>query len=155
MQKKQVIPFVVFGIVMAAVHFVQCLFRVKTREVFLRLTAAPTPVDNALWHQLSDYGRYTEIIYYTIGIAFMIFVGYRLIYGKVRFRFAIPATVIVYAISAVVGIVFHFQSKGVSNFFVPVFASFFFALFIFISSGIKRYQYQKIAKKNLNPKEKN
>ncbi len=144
MQKKQTVQFAVFGIVMALIHFIQCLFRIKAHDVLLTLSASQSRTDSPLWVQFSNYGKYTEIAFYTIGIIFMIVIGYRLIYAKIRFRFALAATVASYLLPAAVGTVMHFQAKGVSNLMVPVFASFFFALLIIISAGVKRNQYQKL-----------
>ncbi len=145
MQKKQTVQFAVFGAVMALVHLVQCVLRIKAREVFLRLASvtSQSEADHQLWIQFSNYGKYIEVIYYTICIIFMIIIGYRLIYGKIQFRFALTATVAAYFVPAAIGIIFHYQVKGVSNFLTPVVASFLFALLIIISAGVKRYQYKK------------
>lgn len=147
MQKKQTIQFAAFGAVIALIHLVQCVFRIKAREVFLRLASmtSPSEADHQLWIQFSNYGKYIEVIYYTICIIFMIIIGYRLIYGKLQFRFALAATVAAYVMPAVIGILFHYQVQGVSNFLTPVVASFLFALLIIISADVKRYQYKKAA----------
>lgn len=144
MQKKHVIQFAVFGGVMALIHLVQCIFRVKAHEVFLNLSASPSTANDSLLRQFENYGTITEVAYYTIGIIFIILIGYRLIYKKIRFRFALGATFAAYLVSALVGVIFRFQAQGVTNLMLPVLASFFFALLVVISAGVKRNQYQKI-----------
>lgn len=143
MQKKHAIQFTVFGGIMAVIHLIQCVFRVKAHEMYLQFTASATAADNALWHQFGNYGRYTEFVYYAIGILFFVLIGYRLIYQKIRFRFALGATCAAYLVSVLVGVAFHFLTPSVSNLLLPVFISFFAAVLITVSAGLKRNQYQK------------
>ncbi len=143
MQKKQIIQFAVFGGVMGFIHLVQCAFRVNAHEVFLRLSASADAADNVLWHQLGNYGKLTEVVYYIVGVLFLVLIGYRLIYKKIRFRFAMGATAAAYVIPLLVGIGFRSQAPQVTNLLLPVFVSFFFAIVVVVSAGLKRNQYQK------------
>lgn len=145
MRIKQTIQFAMFGTVMALLHLSQCLFRIKSHEAFVKLasSAAPSVTDSQLWVQLLNYAKYTEIIYYTVSIIFVTIVSYRLIYNKIRFRFTMAAISVIYFVAAFIGIVLRSQNSGINNLLLPVIISYFFALLLIISAGLKRNRTQK------------
>lgn len=145
--KKENILFAVFGLIMAAVHFTQCVFRVKANNLFVELgSSVDAAMKNAAWKRLSDGASYLQAAYLILGILFFLYIGFRLIYKKIGFGSVLLRTAAVYLVSLLVSVPFLLTSTQTRELWLPIVISLIFTCVQIAGSGIKRYTLQKVQK---------
>nr|WP_319489396.1 hypothetical protein [uncultured Caproiciproducens sp.] len=146
--KKENILFAIFGLIMAAVHFTQCVFRIKSHTLFVELgSSVDTAVKNATLKQLSNDAKCALAAYLILGILFFIYIGYLLIYRKIGFGSVLLRTAAVYLASLLVSVPFLLTASQTQELWMPIVISLIFTCVQIAGSGIKRYTFQKAQKK--------
>ena len=147
--KKESILFAVFGLMMAAVHFTQCVFRVKANNLFVGLgSSVDTAMKNEAWKKFSNDASYLQAAYLILGILFFIYIGFRLIYKKIGFGSVLLRTAVVYLASLLVSVPFLLTSSQTRELWLPIVISLIFTCVQIAGSGIKRYSFQKLQKQS-------
>lgn len=145
--KKENILFAVFGLIMAAVHFAQCVFRVKTNNLFVQLgSSVDAAMKNEAWKKFSNDASYLQAAYLILGILFFVYIGYQLIYKKIGFGSVLLRTAAVYLVSLLVSVPFLLTSTQTRELWLPIVISLIFTCVQIAGSGIKRYTLQKAQK---------
>lgn len=146
--KFYTIMFSIFGVIMAALYYILCNFRIRENQIFAQLAlSADRTADEQQWATLFNYGKYVETAYYLLGIIFFIFISYRLIYRKITFPYVLICTFVVYLVTLIPILSLFVTEKSVGDLLIPVSVSLFFSLIIIVSAAIKRHQYEKLQKK--------
>lgn len=146
--KKENILFAVFGLIMAAVHFAQCVFRVKANNLFVQLgSSVDTAMKNEVWKKFSNDASYLQAAYLILGILFFVYIGYQLIYKKIGFGSVLLRTAVIYLVSLLVSVPFLLTSTQTRELWLPIVISLIFTCVQIAGSGIKRYILQKEQKK--------
>ncbi|MCY1715318.1 hypothetical protein [Caproiciproducens galactitolivorans] len=150
MNKTNIVLFSSFGALMAALHVVQCYFRVKAHQVFLLLLSSPKPTDEQSWIAFSNRGVSVEVLYYITGVLFFLFIGYRLASGKISLRSVVIGTFLIYLFTTTLILPLKISQKDVSNLFLPIFVSFLISFVIIVLVSLRGYLEKRKRLKNSN-----
>lgn len=150
-RKRNIALFAGFGTLMAALHFLQCYFRVKGHQVFLlllRSSPEPDKAEEQSWIQFSNWGKDVEITYYIVGAFVILFFLYRWHDGKISLRGVIAGMSAIYLVTALLVLPLALGQKDVSNLLLPILVSFFYSCLFLLWTCWQKHRARKMAERD-------
>ena len=110
MQKKEIVIFSVFGFLLALIRLIQNLFKVKSLSLGQPFINKSIPTNILEQKQVfNNYYSIATITWNTLAIIFLLYIGWKIVYGFLDLRYIAIGTLCIFIVSTLVG--FAFQPK--------------------------------------------
>ena len=107
MQKKEIVIFSVFGFLLALIRLIQNLFKVKSLSLGQPFINKSIPTNILEQKQVfNNYYSIATIIWDILAIFFLLYIGWKIVYGLLDLRFIVIGTICIFVVSTLIEFAF-------------------------------------------------